>query len=318
MDSGAMAEANPPLTEPVVAGAAPRAASGTRTGRPRRAWSPELSGTTGLLLAAPFLAMLALYVVYPFVALVRAALGPPGGIQNVQIFFANKANLNIVFVTFRDALIVTAIVFILGSLLAWALRSTKSRVIRVVVLMAIFMPLWMGSVVKIYAISVFLGRQGIINTVLQQLGLIDAPLALLYTQGAVIAGMVYQLLPYGVLPMYVAFSTIDPDLVLAAESLGASRVRALANIVLPLAIPGILAALVINFVLALGFYLTPVLLGGATQPFTATLIQEDLFTYFDVAGASIGGLVLLVMGGLAVAAGYLLVGKDRLRRAITA
>jgi ABC-type spermidine/putrescine transport system permease subunit I len=292
--------------------------AGARPVRGRRSWSPEPSRLTGAVLVAPFLVMLALYVVYPFVTLVRAAVAPPGGLRNLEVFFANRANLNIIVVTFRDAVIVTAIVFAFGSLLAWALRSSTSIVMRGILLMAIFMPLWMGSVVKIYAISVLLGREGIINTVLASLGLIDHPLPLLYTQAAVIAGMVYQLLPYGVLPMYVAFSTIDADLVLAAESLGASRVRALANVVLPLAIPGILAALVINFVLALGFYLTPVLLGGATQPFTASLIQEDLFTYFDIPGAAIGGLVLLAVGAVAIVLGYLLVGKERLRRAISA
>lgn len=273
---------------------------------------------TGAVLAAPFILMLAVYMVYPFVTLVGAAVAPPDGFANLEQFFKNRANLNIIFVTFRSALIVTALVFVLGSLLAWALKSTTSRVMRGVLLMAIFMPLWMGSVVKIYAISVLLGREGIINSTLMQVGLIDHPIALLYTQAAVIAGMVYQLLPYGVLPMWVAFATIDHDLVLAAESLGASRVRALANVVIPLAMPGILAAIVINFVLSLGFYLTPVLLGGATQPFTATLIQENLFTYFDIPGAAIGGLILLVVGVLAVAIGYLLVGKERLRRAISA
>ena len=88
--------------------------------------------------------------------------------------------------------------------------------------------------------------------------------------------------------------------------------------VLPLAVPGIFATLVINFVLALGFYLTPVLLGGLTSPFTATLIQQDLFAYSDFADASIGGLMLLAGGIASVTLGYFLVGKERLRRAISA
>ena len=130
--------------------------------------------------------------------------------------------------------------------------------------------------------------------------------------------MVYQMLPLAVLPMYVAFSSIDTDLIIAAEGLGASRARALLDVVLPLAVPGIFATLVINFVLALGFYLTPVLLGGLTSPFTATLIQQDLFAYSDFADASIGGLMLLAGGIASVTLGYFLVGKERLRRAISA
>lgn len=273
---------------------------------------------TGAALAAPFIVMMVIFVVYPFVRLVQAATGPPNGLGNVQVFFANSANLYVVEVTFRDAALTTLIVFVLGGLVAWSLRTTTSRIMRTLLLSAIFVPFWMGSVVKIYAFSVLLGRAGIINTALQELHLTSAPLHLLYTQLAVVLGMVYQMLPFAVLPMYVAFSTIDSDLLLAAESLGASRIRALINIVLPLATPGILATIIINYVISLGFYLTPVLLGGATQPFTASLIQEDLFSYFDIPGAAIGGLVLLLGGLVAVTIGYLLVGKERLRRAISA
>jgi putative spermidine/putrescine transport system permease protein len=272
----------------------------------------------GAALAAPFIVMMVVFVIYPFVRLVQAAIGPPDGLGNLKVFFANTANMYVLTVTFRDAAITTLIVFVLGGLLAWSLRTTTSRIMKTVLLSAIFVPFWMGSVVKIYAFSVLLGRTGIVNTALLELHVINAPLHLLYTQFAVIAGMVYQMLPFAVLPMYVAFSTIDSDLLLAAESLGASRIRAMLNVVVPLAMPGILATIIINYVISLGFYLTPVLLGGATQPFTASLIQEDLFSYFDISGAAIGGLVLLLGGLVAVTIGYLLVGKERLRRAISA
>lgn len=305
------------MAEAAPAGAASKRRAG-RTGQTGRSWSPEPSWVTGLVLAAPFIAMLAVYVVYPFVRLTEAALGPPGGLNNLHLFFENRANLYILEVTFRDAAITTVIVFVLGSLLAWSLRTTKSRGMRTLLLGAIFVPFWMGSVVKIYAFTVLLGRAGIVNSVLLDLHLISSPLHLLYTQFAVVAGIVYQMLPIAVLPMYVAFSTIEPDLPLAAESLGASRVRALVNIVIPLALPGIFATIVINYVISLGFYLTPVLLGGATQPFTASLIQEDLFSYLDFPDAAIGGLVLLLGGVVAVTIGYVLVGKERLRRAISA
>ena len=262
--------------------------------------------------------MLIFYVIYPFIRLVQTALGDPGGWSNVGFFFSNTANVFVVQITFRDAAIVTLIDVVAGGLMAWALRSARSRFMRFALLSAVFVPFWMGSVVKIYAFTALLGRAGVINTLLLNLHLIREPLHLLYTQPAVVAGMVYQMLPLAVLPMYVAFSSIDTDLIIAAEGLGASRARAILDVVLPLAVPGIFATLVINFVLALGFYLTPVLLGGLTSPFTATLIQQDLFAYSDFADASIGGLMLLAGGIASVALGYLLVGKERLRRAISA
>jgi ABC-type spermidine/putrescine transport system permease subunit I len=286
--------------------------------RNQRNWSPQPSGWVGLALATPFLLMLVVYVIYPFVRLVQTALGDPSGWGNVQTFFANAANVLVVQITFRDAAIVTAIDVIAGGLMAWALKSTRSKFMRLALLSAIFVPFWMGAVVKIYAFTALLGRAGIINTLLMNVHLINAPLHLLYTQPAVVAGMVYQMLPLAVLPMYVAFSSIDTDLIVAAEGLGASRARAIIDVVLPLAVPGIFATLVINFVLALGFYLTPVLLGGLTTPFTATLIQQDLFAYSDFPDASIGGLMLFLGAIAAVTLGYFLVGKERLRRAISA
>jgi ABC-type spermidine/putrescine transport system permease subunit I len=287
--------------------------------RPSRGnWSPQPSAWVGLVLATPFLLMLVFYVVYPFIRLVQTAVGDPSGWGNIGLFFSNSANALVVQITFRDAAIVTAIDVVAGGLMAWALKSTRSRLMRFVLLSAIFVPFWMGSVVKIYAFTALLGRAGVINSFLLNAHIIQAPLHLLYTQPAVIAGMVYQMLPLAVLPMYVAFTSIDTDLIIAAEGLGASRARALMDVVLPLAVPGIFATLVINFVLALGFYLTPVLLGGLTSPFTATLIQQDLFAYSDFADASIGGLMLLLGGVASVTLGYFLVGKDRLRRAIGA
>jgi ABC-type spermidine/putrescine transport system permease subunit I len=268
-------------------------------------------------MSAPFIVLLAVFVVYPFVRLVQTAFAPPAGVGALGAYFANSANLYALRTTFLDAAIVTALSFGLGALMAWSLRTTGSRLMRVLILSAVFVPFWMGSVVKIYAFTVLLGRAGVINTLLMNLGLIGDPLPLLYTQPAVVLGMVYQMLPYAVLPMFVAYSSIDMDLILAAESAGATRAQALFQVVLPLAAPGILATLIVNYVIAIGFFLTPVLLGGATAPFTASVIQEDLNTYSNLRDASIGGLLLVVGGVAAIAVGYFLVGKERLRRAIS-
>jgi putative spermidine/putrescine transport system permease protein len=299
-----------------------RAASAPLGGRRSRTpamkvWQPEPSALTGLLMATPFIVLIAVFVIYPFVRLVQTAFGPPAGLGNLGAYLGNAANLYALRTTLLDAGVVTALSFGLGSLMAWSLRTTGSRLMRFLLLSAVFVPFWMGSVVKIYAFTVMLGRAGVTNTILMNMGLISEPLPLLYTQPAVILGMVYQMLPYAVLPMFVAFSSIDLDLILAAEGAGASRAQALLQIVLPLAAPGILATLIVNYVIAIGFFLTPVLLGGATAPFTASVIQEDLNTYSDLKDAAIGGLLLLVAGIVAITLGYFLVGKERLRRAIT-
>ena len=108
--------------------------------------------------------MLIFYVIYPFIRLVQTALGDPGGWSNVGFFFSNTANVFVVQITFRDAAIVTLIDVVAGGVMAWALRSARSRLMRFALLSAIFVPFWMGSVVKIYAFTALLGRAGVINT----------------------------------------------------------------------------------------------------------------------------------------------------------
>jgi len=300
------------LSSPQASPSAAKAALDQR----RRRWRPEPSAWIGLILALPYILMLAVMVVYPFIRLTLTALGPPSGGSNFTHFLNNRANLAVMRITFVDAAYVTALTVGIGALTAWWLRTTQSRVMRLLILSAIFVPLWMGSVIKLYAFTILLQRRGAINLFLLKMGLIAEPLDLLYTQTAVIIGMVYQLLPYAVLPLYVSFATIDLDLIRAAEGLGASRVRALVSIVTPLAVPGVLATVTIVYVISLGFYLTPVILGGATSPFTATLISQDIFDFFDLAGASVSAILLLFGALIAVTLGYLLVGRDRLRRAL--
>jgi putative spermidine/putrescine transport system permease protein len=255
-------------------------------------------------------------VTYPFVQLVETGLGPPGGSRNISDFFSNSANLTVLRITFVDSAIVTVIAVCAGALIAWSLRTTRNRLMRFLLLSAVFVPIWMGTIIKLYAFTVLLERLGVVNTALQRLHLISTPLTLLYTQSAVVIGMVYQMLPYSVLPLYVAFLTIDLDLIGAAESLGASRARALWSIVVPLAIPGILATVTIVYVISLGFYLTPVILGGATSPFMSSVISQDLFQFADMISASVGAIALLIGALAVVSLSYLVVGKERLRRAI--
>ena len=128
--------------------------------------------------------------------------------------------------------------------------------------------------------------------------------------------MVYQLLPWATIPLFAFFSYIDRDLLTAAQGLGASRIRALRTILFPLALPGIFATAIIVYVISIGFYVTPVILGGFTSAFSATLIQMNIFQFYDLVGAAITALTLLVGGLLLIGIGLLIVGRERLRRAL--
>jgi putative spermidine/putrescine transport system permease protein len=238
------------------------------------------------------------------------------GLSKYAEFFGSGAATKALTTTLRDSALVTVLAVFLGSALAWTIRVERSRFRSSILWMITLMPFWMGVVVKNYAFTIILQRRGIVNDALQLLPGIDEPLRLLYTSPAVVAGILYSLLPYAVLSLYVTFVTIDPDLVRAAEGLGAPRYRALATVVVPLALPGLLATAAIVFVFSIGFYVTPIILGGPQSAFVATLINRQIFSMYDYPAAAASGTLLLLAAILTLAFAWAVVGRERLERAI--
>lgn len=269
-----------------------------------------------MLLSLPLLLVMAGLVFLPLIILVADSLTKGDGLGNYTAFFSSRASTRAFITTLRDSAIVTALALVLGSVLAWNIRVQTSPVRRALFWAITLMPFWMGVVVKNYAFTIMLQRKGIVNEALQLLPFIDEPLQLLYTSPAVVVGILYSLLPYAVLSLYVTFATIDPDLVRAAESLGAARYRALASVVAPLATPGLLATAAIIFVFSIGFYVTPILLGGPQSAFVATLINRQIFSLFDYPGAAASGSLLLAAALLTLALAWAVVGRERLERAL--
>lgn len=292
-----------------------RAVQGLRRER-RRTWTGERSATTGALLAAPLIGFIAVLLLYPLIRLVSISTGEPDGLGNVTGFFESNANLRVLRITLVDSLIVTVISVAVGAVIAWSIRTTRSTTMRLLLWAAMILPFLMGAVNKLYALGVILQTEGIINSVLMDLGITDQPVELLYTQFAVVLGMVYQMLPFAVLPLYASFRTISPELVLAAESLGASRLRAIVNTVVPLALPSVLASATIVFMISVGFVLTPVLLGGATAPFMASFINSALFDFYNLARAAVTSLMLLICALVVVVVALIFLGRDRLSKAV--
>jgi mannopine transport system permease protein len=279
-------------------------------------WRPEPTIWMGLLLSLPLVLVMASLVFFPLAKLMLDSITRGDGFGNYSAFFASPAAVRALRVTFIDSAIVTVLALLLGSVLAWNLRVQRSTLVRAMLWAITLMPFWMGVVVKNYALTIILQRRGIVNELLQLLPFVNDPIPLLYTQGAVIVGILYSLLPYAVLSLYVTFSTIDTDLVLAAEGLGAARYRALTSVVLPLAAPGLLATGAIIFVLSIGFYVTPILLGGAQSPFVASLIQRQIFSMFNYPAAAASGTILVVTAFVILGVIFAIVGRERLRRAM--
>jgi len=174
--------------------------------------------------------------------------------------------------TFKIALISTAVCAVLGYLLAYWLRGLPAKW-QMAGLAAIVIPFWISILVRTYAWIVLLGNAGVVNRSLQGLGLSDAPLPFLYNELGVVIGTINVLLPFLVLPLYASMAKIDDRLMQAAETLGASRWTVFWRVFFPLSVPALAAGSVLVFILALGFYITPAILGGGRVPMIANMLD---------------------------------------------
>jgi ABC-type spermidine/putrescine transport system permease subunit I len=161
------------------------------------------------------------------------------------------------------------------------------------------LPFWTSILVRTYAWMILLGRNGVLNQMLAGVGLISEPVALLYNVPGVLIGMVHVLLPYMVFPIYSAMLRVDRDLLLAAEGLGASSLSVFWRVFLPLTLPGVIAGTALVFILSLGFYITPALLGGGRVIMIAVLIEQQVRQFLDWGFASALSIVLLCFALLA-------------------
>ena len=287
-----------------------------RAGQPA-GWRLEPSPAIRLLLLAPFVALLGLFFVLPLVRIFWIALTEPTfGLQHLREFLASAASRRALANTMRVSAIVTVLALLVGALVAWELRWTRSRWRRLLLWSAVLFPLWTSVVVRMYAFTILLQREGIVNRLLQALHVTAGPVPLLYTDTAVTLGMLYAMFPYAILPLYASFVNIDAELIQAAESLGASRLGAFVTVVVPLAVPSMLASAAIVFVIAVGFYVTPVLLGGPSSAFLATRVDQQLFMLFDFPAAAATGSVLLVTAIVIVGLAWRAVGLERIQRSL--
>jgi spermidine/putrescine transport system permease protein len=178
------------------------------------------------------------------------------------------------------ALVTTVIALAVGYPCALALRGMSSRT-RAVALALIVLPSWLNLLVKNYAWIVILRRQGVVNTLLSAVGIIDAPLPLLFNDWAVLVGLVHTYLPFMILPLYAAVDRMDGTLLEAARDLGAGRWRTFRHVVLPQTRTGALVGTVLVFIPTLGAFVTPDLLGGARSLMIANLIENQVLQTRD-------------------------------------
>jgi putrescine transport system permease protein len=164
------------------------------------------------------------------------------------------------------------------------------------------LPFWTSFLIRVYAWKVILQKGGVLNAALLSLGLIDAPLNLLYSTGAVYLGIVYSYLPFMVLPLYATLERLPPDLLEAAADLGARPWRSFLSVTLPLSLPGMLAGALLVFIPAVGEFVIPELLGGPNTLMIGRVLWTEFFANRDWPVASALAVVLLLVLALPAAA----------------
>ncbi len=196
--------------------------------------------------------------------------------------------------TFEVSLITTALCILLGYPLAYVLSQLPRRAANLCMI-AVLLPFWTSLLVRTYAWLVLLQRQGLINDWGIKLGLWEQPLSLVHNLQGTLIGMVHIMLPFLVLPVYASMRAIDRDLLTAAANLGASPTLAFWKVFFPLSLAGLLAGALIVFILCLGFYVTPAVLGGGKVIMVSNRIANDIEIFFNWGAASALGVVLLVL-----------------------
>lgn len=276
-----------------------------RNARRYERWKPWL-------LLAPALLALSIFLLFPLLKMLGYSLFDPAltGKHYARILH-EPVWLRVLWITLRTSLTITLLTLLLGYPVAWVLSKLRPRLASIVIVI-IIIPHFTSTLVRTYAWMVLLGSDGMVNQLLQALGLISTPLKLMYSQTGVLIGMTYILLPYMVLALYSVMRGIDPQLLNVAHSLGASRLRAFWRIFFPLSLPGVAAGGLLVFIISLGFFVTPALMGGAQDTMIAMVIENQLEVYFNWGFASALSSLLLLCT-LLLFWGYIrLVGLERL------
>ena len=197
------------------------------------------------------------------------------------------------------AFLTTVMCFLLGYPFAYIVARLPTMW-RGILLFLLVIPFWTNSLIRTYAIKLILGNKGLINLALMGLGITEEPIELLYTEFAVVFGLVYVLLPFMILPLVASFEKVDQSLIEAAMDLGANFIQRLWHIVLPLTMPGIVAGSLIVFLPAMGMFYVSDLLGGAKNLLVGNIIRNQFLVVRDWPFGSALSMSLIVMMALLI------------------
>jgi spermidine/putrescine transport system permease protein len=262
-----------------------------------------VAGARRAALVIPGVAWLAVFFVVPLALIFFVSLGARDELDRVDLSNPSLANywraIDATYLpTFarsvRYAAITTALCLLIGYPIAYWISRHGGRH-KTLLLILVMLPFWTSYLIRTYAWTLILRDNGVVNSVLEAIGVIDRPVILMNTDLSVILGMTYGFLPFAILPLYVSIDRLDPNLVAAGRDLYATGRGAFQHITLPLTMPGIVAAALLTFIPALGDFVTPDILGGAGTTTIARVIQDVFLESRDWAfGAALGFLLMII------------------------
>lgn len=262
----------------------------------------DSQGLQALLLSSPTIFWLGLFFLLPLVMVVVVSFGQRGEFGQVVYDWtlenytrlADFLYLRIFARSVWMAVLNTGLCLLFGYPLAYFIARSPRRW-RYTLLLLVLIPFWTNFLVRTYAWIVILRKTGVLNALLQGAGLVQDPLSLFPSQGAVLLGLFYGYLPFMVLPLYAAIERLDMTLVEAAQDLGANAFQSFRRVVLPLTMPGVLAGSIIVFIPSVGAYVIPELLGGAKVSMIGNVIQQQFLEVRNWPFGSAMGLGLMVL-----------------------
>ena len=248
-----------------------------------------------LVLLAPALLTVVILLIVPLLWLAWQSIRQDGGFTLVHYerFFTDPVYWMTFLQTFRIAFVVTFATVLLGYPVAYVAAGLPQKW-GMAVLALVLLPFWTSVLVRAYSWLILLQRTGIVNSTLQGLGLTSGPLPLVNNEFGTVIATIHILLPFMVLPLYATMKKIPPELTMAGASLGGSPLHVFWRVFLPLSLPGMIAGMVLVFVLTLGFYITPELLGGGRTYMVSMLVARNIDVYNEWGAASSISVVLML------------------------
>lgn len=251
-------------------------------------------------LILPALTIMIVFYIWPLLGIwVISVNEPVVGLEN-YVKMAESSTIRTSFViTFRVALITTTGCLILGYIVAYAISNFAGRVKPLMVAL-VLLPFWVSVLIRSFSWIVLLGRSGIVNEALRGAGIIDSPLRLMHNEFGVILAMIHVMLPFAVLPLMANMRGISGSYVDAARGLGASEWTAFRQVYFPQTMPGVMSGALLVFVLSLGFYVTPALLGGGRVLMISEYITYQIQEFLNWGLGSAASVALLVATALVI------------------